>query len=197
MNLVVKPQGEKGIGGKERKGKICKKKKIKLIWVQNFAQSTTRWVHTHAWSRSFYSQDILLLFYHWAFLRQDVISLCWPFQTTRTACLCDKQNSEDPRDSAWKASPANGSCIQPCPPSGSALYWQSRIAKPFVKVWDRTLWHSSHTTWMTHQITPHHILLFRAQFHSALEMISLHAGANVMLHLKLSEGEYTAYISKK
>lgn len=61
-------------------------------------------------------------------------------------------------------------------PSGSALYWQSRMVKAFVKVWDRTVWHSSHTTWMAHQITLHHNLLFKAQFHSVVEMISLHTG---------------------
>lgn len=71
--------------------------------------------------------------------------------------LLHKQNSENPRDSAWKALLQMAHVFSSVP-SRSAPYWRSRIAKALVWVWDRTVWHSSHTTWVTHWIIQQHVL---------------------------------------
>lgn len=101
-----------------------------------------------------------------------------------------KQNSENPRDKqCMKRLSSKWLMYSARSPSGSGLYWQSRMVKALVKVWDRTVWHSSHTTWMTHQTTQHHVPPFK-------RAIPLNCGndlfvyeANVKLQLKLSEGE--------
>lgn len=65
-------------------------------------------------------------------------------------------------------------------PSGSALYWQSRMVKALVRVWDRTVWHSSHTTWMTHQIIQQHVLTISLNCSDSLAVYKTY----VQLHFK-------------
>ena len=103
----------------------------------------------------------LVYSHHWALLRQPIITLCWPSHThththsntdRHSMSLWHKENWESPRDSQrMKSLSSKWLMYSARSPSGSALYWQSRMVKALVKVWDRTAWHSSHTvTWMTH-----------------------------------------------
>lgn len=134
-------------------------------------------VSTHAYAKE--SVELLSINftvrtpYCYSFLRQDVISLCWPLQTPAVHVSVTNRIQKTQETVHEKALLQMALVFSPFP-SGSALYWQSRMVKAFVKVWDRTVWHSSHTTWMAHQITLHHNLLFKAQFYSVVEMISLH-----------------------
>lgn len=100
-----------------------------------------------------------LSFCCWFFLRQLVISLLLTVAHRDTASLCDTNRIEKTPEtgSLWKGPPPDGSCIQLNSLSGSGLYWQSRMERGHVKVWDGTVWHISHTTWMTHPAKQHHI----------------------------------------
>lgn len=78
----------------------------------------------------------------------------------RTQCmsLWHKENSEHPGDrQCMKSLSSKWLMYSAQSPSGFALYWQSRMVKALVKVWDRTGWHGSHTTWAAYQMLQQHI----------------------------------------